>query len=418
MKMDINELLELISKGECETIEFKKTITKDIAEHIVAFANALGGYILIGVDDDGNIVGCDEKKVREYINSVLQNIKPTLRVKIHRVKINNKVVVVIEVKRSRVLHTIGNTAFIRIGSSKRPLSIDEILAMSSELVMTEVDVMKTNIPVNKEVNNRIKSFCKEISKRVELKNCESFLKKRRLIINNKLSFAGALFLLKKPQDYFPHTYLRIVFGKKWYLIDGPLQEQVEKAMDILKNILPTVESRTETKREMKGIPRIALREAIVNALVHRNYSIKSEVFVIIKDSRVIVQNPGSFPPNVNVDNPNPFPRNPTIYEFMFLLGYVEKQGEGINIIRQLCLENNIKVDFDIRPNITRVVFSLQEETGDNALLEFLRIPRTSNEVAEFLKVSKPTAVKTLNKLISTGRVVKRGKGPRTRYVLS
>ncbi len=137
--MDLNDLLKLIKTGESEHVEFKLTVGKDIHKAIVAFANAEGGHILIGVNDEGEIVGTDVKKSINYITNSIQSAIPPPRISTKKFKIDKKGVLVIFVPKSDVLCSLGGVAYIRIGAGIRPLSIQEILLLSSEIGTVEWD---------------------------------------------------------------------------------------------------------------------------------------------------------------------------------------------------------------------------------------------------------------------------------------
>ncbi|WP_245612428.1 AlbA family DNA-binding domain-containing protein [Palaeococcus ferrophilus] len=118
--MDASEVVALIKAGENERIEFKKSVNRDIAREICGLANAEGGYILVGVADSGEIVGCDVKRSKEVVTSSLQGITPPIAVSMHVVELGEKEILVIKVPKSRTLCSIGGVAYIRIGSASGP----------------------------------------------------------------------------------------------------------------------------------------------------------------------------------------------------------------------------------------------------------------------------------------------------------
>ena len=131
--MDIKELFSLIRDGESEKVEFKQKTTKMIHKEITAFANAMGGYIIIGVDDDGKIVGTDVGKSLEIVSSAVQSIIPPLKITTQKIKFNDKDILVLRVEKGDLLCSVGGVVYIRIGTSARPLSVQEILMLASEM---------------------------------------------------------------------------------------------------------------------------------------------------------------------------------------------------------------------------------------------------------------------------------------------
>jgi ATP-dependent DNA helicase RecG len=416
--MDIGKFLQIIKEGENEKVEFKKDISSDIGEEIVALANAEGGYLLIGVDDSGNIVGCDVKKVKNKLSSFLTSITPPAKIKISKIKINKKEVVVLKVEKSKFLATIGGMAYIRVGTSKRPLSIQEIIALGVENILFPIDSAPTHLKVNSINRDYFKWFLNRRKERgmKKVKNLEEKLQIiKKINGNRRLTLAGALFLCKEPQQYFPHTYVRLIYGDVKERIDGPIWKIVMKLEEKLNEIIPKKEIFVGFERKDEPIfPLRAVREAVINALVHRNYAIYSEVFIELQGLTLKIRNPGGFPPGVTPENPMPVPRNPILYELMYEVGYIEKQGSGIIMMKELCKANNVKLSFNIKPNFTEVILRFISKEKD--LLSFLEEPISASKLAKILKISKPTLLKKLKKLERAGVVESIGKGAFVRWV--
>ena len=131
--MDIDHLLTLIRDGESERVEFKRTPSKTLHHEIAAFANSEGGHLIIGIDDNGNIVGTDVKAALEAVTSALQPIIPPPQIATQKLSVNDRNLLVVEVQKGSSLCSVGGVVYIRVGSSLRPLSIQEILMLSSEL---------------------------------------------------------------------------------------------------------------------------------------------------------------------------------------------------------------------------------------------------------------------------------------------
>ena len=122
------KLFLLIGRGEGEEIEFKRN-ERSVIETVCAFANTFGGYVIVGVDDKGKIIGIS-KSTEEKISNYLHALNPYPTVKIHPVIVDGKRVLLIEVKKSKSLIFYGNRAYIRVGRSNRPLSLDEMIERS------------------------------------------------------------------------------------------------------------------------------------------------------------------------------------------------------------------------------------------------------------------------------------------------
>lgn len=131
--MDLEELIYLIQSGESEVLEFKEKAGKNIHHEITAFANSQGGKIIIGVSDTGKIVGTDTKGAIEKITSSIQSIIPPPMIKTQKISVDTKDLLVITVDKSLSLCSIGGIVYIRTGTGVRPLSLQEIVMLSSEM---------------------------------------------------------------------------------------------------------------------------------------------------------------------------------------------------------------------------------------------------------------------------------------------
>jgi len=423
--MELEDVLKAIAEGENERVEFKEDFAKDIGKEICALANAEGGYILIGVDDKGVIKGYRTSRLKDKISSYLISITPLPKVKFFDFTIKNKKILVVKVEKSKETCTIGNTAWIRIGTSKRALTLQEIISRGVERVLLTIDKSPTLVE-EKEIDREALRFFSE--RRVERglrPATKTTLKKLGTIVkrNGKdvLTFAGVLCFVKTPQHYYPFTSVRIKIGEDWYRVEGTVFELVEKTMDILFERLARRKLVVKAKR-IEGLPypSKAVREALVNALVHRNYAIESEVFVYAEENKIRISNPGSFPEGTSPEDPKPLPRNPLLYELMFQAGYVEREGQGIKMMREECEAAGIKMNYMLKPNWTELIFEIPEELGKRGSLIINLLKETSmsaTELASYLKVSRVAVLKELKVLLEKGIVGKKGKGRSTKYFL-
>ena len=427
--MKIEKFLELVEKGENERIEFKEKISKDIAEEICAFANALGGYIIIGVSDKKELIGLkkeDIKKAKDIISNFAMSIIPPVKINLEEIKINGKYFLVIEVQKSGSICGIGGISYIRVGTSKRPLSIQEILGLGAELLLVHFDETPTEIKIKNIWEKALKKYEKGLqSRNIKIKNIFEHLKKIKVIVtrNGKevLSFAGALIFLENPQEYYTNTFLRIIEEDRYIRLSGPIWKIIEDFEELFfeKQIFFSL-FRGFKREDYSLIPKPVLREALVNALVHRNYAIFSETFVEIKKNKIIIKNPGSFPPGVTLKDPCPIPRNPTLYELMFNLGFIEKQGRGIKLILDETKRlPYLKAYYEFSPNFTQLTFEFLPKIDeiDKKILELLSTPKSSSDIGKIVSLSKPSVVNRLKKLENLGLIKKIGSGNKTKYVV-
>jgi ATP-dependent DNA helicase RecG len=415
------ELIDLLKKGENESIEFKRKVNNDIGDEICAMANSRGGHILIGIEDDGSIVGCDTKKSKEIVSQHLGSIVPSIVICFEEVEIDEKAILSIDIPRSEHLHSIGGMAYIRTGVVKRPLSIQELFQLGSENLLYDADRSSTGMTdIDEEA---VKRFIQ--SSRVKILDPDTYLKKMNVWAKDgSLSIAGLLMFGKDPQYNLPHTAVRIIYADgSWQRLTGTFPQIVDAAEKEFMTRIPFISRKRGFRREDKWIfPIPALREALVNAMVHRNLAIRSEVFVEIKPASIVIKNPGSFPSGTSPEDPHPIPRNPILYEFMFILRYVEKQGSGIDLIRRECESSGItNFEYHLSQSYTTLTFKRTDSDLSENMKKTVSIlsegERSLNEIAAISGLSRITVSRHMMRLFEIGMVERIGRGPSTRYRL-
>ncbi len=405
---------ELIAQGENEQVEFKAE-PKDLGKEIAAMANAKGGYILIGVSDRGRSVGVDVDKAKELVTNSLVSLTPSPKVEMKVSSLEGKPILVVKVYPSRHIVTVGGRAYIRIGRGTRAMDLSEVMRELVERGALSMDEAPSPVPREEADDSLIEWLMEQRKKRGLGGEPEKVLKALRLVKGDHLTLAGVLFLHPKPQEVYPHMAIRILVGQEWHHLKGPFKELFDRAMALLMAHNPTVVvERHRVRMERHAFSEKALREALVNALVHRNYAIGAEVFVRIGRDRISIENPGSFPPGVSPEDPKPVPRNPWIYETAFQLGYVEKIGSGIELIRREADSSPyFSVSFEVDKEWTKVVFKRLypevDEIGE-ALLSLLERERSTGELLGKVRVSRPTLLKHLKTLERLGLVERIGRG--------
>jgi len=178
----------------------------------------------------------------------------------------------------------------------------------------------------------------------------------------------------------------------------------------------------------------ALREAVLNALVHRDYEAPSDISVFIFDDRIEIRNPGSFPYGTTPENPLHIPKNPILCQLMRDIGYIEKYGTGIYFMKDLCKDWGIpEPEFRISDIETKVIFKsggkavviseieklgveLNERQKKALQYAFSNGFITNKIYREINGVSHKTAHLDLEELIQKGLLVTTGKGRSTKYV--
>ncbi len=428
--MDINDLLDIIKHGENERIEFKRSISKDIANQVVAMANAVGGHILIGVDDDGSIVGTDTKKANDRLTNSLQSIMPSPEVTVSTVEIGGQDLLIIEVQPSEALLSIGGVAYIRIGAGIRPLSIQEVLTLSIELGTFEWDKVPI-LPIDDARGEYTDWFFKRLEetrgRSIDDDARNRYLRSAGAVKGDQLTNAGALFFTNADETV-SQSRLRLIYmsngepeaSKEFH---GPIWRMVDDALTDLRREYGGRDLVVGVRRLRVGdIPVKVLREALINAVAHRSYAIQADVRVFVHPDHVEIRNPGGLMPGVDLEDPEHIPRNPSLCNLLFDAGLIERYGYGIKMMRSTLDEHeDIKLEIQTRPGIFKLIISIDIEPlldeTDRRIVEILFEPKSSGELAKSLGVSKPTILSRVDKLEALGLVKQVGNGPATKYVV-
>ena len=370
------ELLEIIKKGEDSFTEFKEEMAHqdNLAAEIVAFANTEGGNLIIGVSDDGEILGVTDldKEMQRIDNICSNNCEPTVYTTIEKFIIDDRKIMIVKIPKGpqRPYRTNRGIHYIRTASGKRIASPGELRLIhqaSGAIYYDEMPVPNTSFEdidieyLEKFLKKSLGGGIEDFGIRVD-----DLLKNMKIIIpyedNMVTTTGGLLFFGKHPEYHLPYCKVTIVrfpgndIGEKFEKkdIEGELVGQIERSESVLKDYL-----RTETKIEgfKKEEPRFeipieSLREALINAVAHRNYQLPSQIRIFIFDNRIEVKSPGKLPNTVTVENIRlgfPLHRNPLIVSFLAKGHRMTEIGTGIpRMIRLLKKHTGREPDFEER----------------------------------------------------------------------
>ena len=364
------ELTEKIYLGEDSTIEFKRELPhrESLADEIAAFANASGGVILIGVDDDSEIIGMDRQDLDRTERTVVEicrdNIDPMVHIITEKLRIDDKNLLKIEVPRSPFVHKTPNGYFIRQGSSKREMTTEQLgrllqsRSQAHRISFDEQFVPNTHKDTLKET--LYQRFITEGATNRE--KIEDLLLKRRLLVKEgqeyRASVAGLLMCHDSPDDYLYNSFIQAVFYNGVerdanYQIDakdfrGPLDQQIVDAFKFVERY-NQVSARKEIGRiERSQYSMRAVFEAVVNAVVHRDYSkAGSKIRLFMFTDRLELYSPGALANTLTVDDLryNQATRNELLARLLsettlndnmgaqvIRQHFLERRGEGVGII--------------------------------------------------------------------------------------
>jgi ATP-dependent DNA helicase RecG len=350
----IKDFEVILSEGEGHTVEFKEQPDKSLATEVCAFANASGGRIFIGVDDNGAVVGTDVgNSARSRIQDTINKIEPRLSVNI---SVHDTVMVISVPEGDNKPYSCAQGFYLRSGPNSQKLTRNSIIDFLQSEGRTRYDsIANSEFPVSQNFNQA------EFNRYLQKSGISKVLPVESILVNlgcaknigGKFIYtnAGALFFRNNKEDiFFEHAHVICALYKgtdKAIIIDvkefsGGMLENIDNAMTFLKrNLRLRYAIRDVQREEIYELPLDALREAVVNAVCHRDYfEIGARVMIEIFDDRVEITNPGGVPKGITADNFGTISvaRNPTIASLLHRVQYIERMGTGIQRIT-LAAEN-------------------------------------------------------------------------------
>ena len=427
-------------RGECETIEFKEKFGREAIETIVAMANTHGGYVLIGVRDDGDVVGMSIGKntLANWANEISQNTEPRIIPQIERIKYGKKDIVIIRVDEHPVKPVFfRGRAYGRVGASNRRMSQREITEMFESSTGTSWDYYTVDESPDILEEEAIRRFAKMA--KLERYGIDEILRKLHLVRGGKPTRAAVLLFGINVQDIFMNAVVRVGRFKDSEILDsvdigGNLFSQVEDTLNAVKKHLSRRFIIKEARREeIWDYPLIALREGIINAIIHRDYRRPEEIQIKIYDDHLTIWNPGTLPFDLTVEDlyrehPS-HPRNKLIAEVFYLAGYIEKWGSGtLRVIASLRERGLPEPKFSMVGEGFLLEFwkdMLNEEYLRSLGLNDRQIKAvmytkergkiTNKEYQEINDVSRQTASRDLAEMVNKGILLQMGTAGRGSY---
>ena len=364
--MTTSELHEIISRGEDSKTQFKRQFDSidALAAEFAAMLNSEGGLLIVGVSDSGGICGVtDIRQLNQWIsNACAQKVEPPVSVITENLIIDDKLVVVISIPLGTDKpYAVNKTAFwVKVGADKRRATREELrrlMQASGTLYSDEKPLPHTGLDEFDLL--RFRDFYKQqYDQEIDQLNTstERILSNLKLLKSLHLTLAGLLLFGKEPQQVRPQLMVKAVafIGNRLegteYLdsedIGSTLAEQFKGTMGFLKrNLRKQQNGQNFNFPGILEIPEIALEEAVVNALAHRDYLISSSIRVFIFDNRVEIISPGKLPNTATVESIRAgiqIVRNPVLISFVPKVG-IPYRGLGSGVPRMIeeCRKANL-----------------------------------------------------------------------------
>ena len=455
-----DEIRKTIEKGETTQVEFKSEREKniDFAKEITSFANGAGGYLLVGVEDNGEVSGiAHTSELEEKIYNICSDsTRPVVTPELWKYKIEGKDVFCFYVsagfsKPYAILQRNKERYYVRRGTRTQEPSRDELIRLfqTSGHIHYEVtpaikgkyadlDFARINGFFNYNQINTI-----DISG-WENEKVENFLKNKEILVKSqeKLypTMVGALLFAKKPSSLLGYSGITIAkyaniernYDYVDFRLDKPIMNTfsehgeserdglIDEALERIKSIILE-----KSRASLEGATRIieypypeeSIREAIVNAVAHRDYTISGlDIRVDIYPDRLEIESPGRLPNTVSLESIRlgaKYYRNQILVQYLKEAGFMDLHSLGIPIkILKLCteytgtepgleeLENSFKVT--LYPKREAATNKIEQQILD--LLQTSDNPLKAKEISDILGLAKRTTIKWINRLIHKNMV--------------
>ena len=477
--MQEETLRQLISdierqKTEKQTLELKAAqygFPHKIYDTISSFSNQDdGGIIIFGISesDDYSVTGVyDAKDVQKKLMESCEQMSPVVRPILTVCEVNGKFVVSAEIPGVEITQRpvyyagVGKVkgSYIRVGDADKPMTPFEVYSYEAfkkriQDDVRTVDQAKLRLFDQKRIEEYLRAVKRERSNLAKNVSDEDILELMGVTVDGRPTLAGLMVFSQYPQTYFPQLCITAVCvpgtelgelgtdGERFIdnkRITGSIPDMLEEAMEFIK-----INSRTKTiidengKRQDKAeYSMIAVREAVLNALVHRDYSIYTEnipISIEMYRDRMEIKSSGGLFGDVPVELLGKIraeTRNAVLINILELLNITENRYSGIPTMRIECQKYGLpEPEFQVkrgefivtfRNNIYNVQKTIDKADIKKALLDFCKIPRSREELTVFTGKSKYyTMSKLLKPLLNSGEIVQtipeKPKSSRQRYV--
>jgi ATP-dependent DNA helicase RecG len=351
----------IFEQGESETVEFKESFRDDAVETIGAFANSRGGTLLIGVDDQGHPVGFTVGKatLREIASRISACTEPRVVPDIRVETTQGRSVVIIEVPEYPIKPvSVRGRCYRRVGDSNRQMPPAEIARMHMASTGASWDALpargKTSEDIDLELVRRYMMLSTNVGRRDFPKGADpvEIMRKLELLVDDdRPTWAAVLLFGKRPQSPLVqatvhcgrfHTETDIADDR---LIEGTLLEQIEETIGFIKKHINVrfVITGKPRREQIWDYPLEALREAVINAICHRDYADGADIQIKVFDDHIRIWSPGLLPYGLTLDDLRrrshaSKPRNKLIAQVLYDLEVIERYGSGIHRMLDACID--------------------------------------------------------------------------------
>ena len=358
----------LLKQQESVRLEFKAQPNIDaIAKAITSFVNTQGGDLVVGIADDKKVVGVENAQEQANIlqSALAKTIKPTAPVSVLVINYKKKDVILISVwEGAKKPYQYKGTIYNRAGQATKAVKPEELTELISQ--RKQADFHWERMPVlgaelkdldTEEIKQTIKHY-KEYRKDAVISDIEDFLVQVGLIQNGNITNACMVLFGKNPIRFIPQSRIRLTLypsktsGNQFIddkMFEGNIFKNITAILEYLDIIYgKTLKVEGVLRTDKPNYPVLALREGLLNAIVHRDYnSVKGFLQISIYSDRTEISNYGTLPDGITIADlkkeHSSILRNPDIAQMCFYRRYIEMLGSGTQRMIRDCKENKFKI---------------------------------------------------------------------------
>lgn len=410
--MDIKDFEKALSAGEGYHVEFKswkeaggqKACVKLAVPELIAFANADGGTVYLGVEDKtGEVTGCDDYDCQNIIEAIYDKTRPPLFVKAEEIDYKGKIIIGLSVENDGIRYTTTDGRCLRrLGKNSKPYYPE---GMGNRYSRSQRADFSSRILSDSTVNDIDLLAVYDLKEKLSRRNPDStlaqmealpLLRDLQLLVDDngvdRLNVAGLLFVGKESSIKALLPQMEVIYLK----YDERNLEEYSARIDLRQPILKILDRLTEKVKddnhivnvqvglfrlEIEDYSEAVFQEALLNALAHRDYESQGAVYVRRYPDKIVIENPGGFPEGIskyNIITHPSIPRNKLIAETLQHLKYVQRTGQGVDIIyKDMVLTGKPYPEYSVYNDAVKLVLHSQVEDFD--FVRFITQEQDKNE---------------------------------------
>ena len=366
--MTTDTISDLTARGEGPTVEFKRSLTRDVGRELCAFANADGGTILIGVTDTGEIVGvANHNQLKSRLQSTARSAEPPIELEVESM---DRVLRVVVPSQKHKPYSFGGRFFMRIGANSQQMSNAEVEDLFYAVGRLHFDGKPcADFSVENDLDDETWArFCDRAKVPEAMDRMVALRNLRLLDGKDRMTHAGAWLLARDIRRFTTtaHVSCALFMGtEKVRILDRrdfhrDIPAMIDDAVAwVLTKINVEFIIEQVRREERPELPEEALREAVANAVAHRDYRSTANVHIYVFRNRIEMVSPGGLPAGMTEADlgVKSMPRNPLLFGMLYRMGVVENIGSGIKRMHELCREHGVaKPTIDVSEHWVTVTF--------------------------------------------------------------